>query len=126
MSNALATAAIASAMTEAQLLDNVIDAAQKLGWRVAHFRPATMSQGWRTAVSGDGKGFPDLVMVNERMGELLFVELKSERGKTSPEQGDWLRALTSLKRFDGHVRTFVWLPSNWLSGAIQRVLEGVE
>lgn len=108
-------------MLEATLLDNVLDSAKKLNWRTAHFRPAQTSQGWRTAVSGDGKGFPDLVLVNAQMGEVLFVELKSERGGLSDEQKDWLSALRSAGQ-----RAYVWTPAQWLDGHIVKVLEGVE
>ena len=108
-------------MLEVTLLEHVLDAARKLNWRTAHFRPAQTSQGWRTAVSGDGKGFPDLVLVNAQMGECLFVELKSERGDMTDEQKAWLAALRSAGQ-----RAYVWTPSQWIQGHIQRVLEGVE
>ena len=67
-------------MTETELLTNVLELSTLLGWRTAHFRPAMTSHGWRTAVSGDGKGFPDLVLVS---GRVLFVELKGARGKVT-------------------------------------------
>lgn len=121
MPNATASAAIATAMTEAQLLDNVIDAAQKLGWRVAHFRPAKTSQGWRTAVQGDGKGFPDLVCANDVMGEAFFAECKSQRGTLDPEQEMWRDVLLAAGQ-----RWYLFRPSDWLDGAIFKVLEGVE
>ncbi len=115
----LINAALASAMTEAALLTHVLAAAKTLGWRSAHFRPARTANGWRTAVSGDGVGFPDLVLVNPRLGQTLFVELKAERGKGRPEQIDWHQALKQAGQ-----RVFVWYPSDWISGRIVRVLEG--
>ena len=33
-------------------------------------------------------GFPDLVLA--RPGELLFIELKTDLGRLTPEQRDWL------------------------------------
>jgi hypothetical protein len=48
-------------ITEAAFLRQVLDLAKLRGWRTAHFRPAQTSRGWRTAVQGDGAGFPDLV-----------------------------------------------------------------
>lgn len=50
-------------MTEQQLLANVLDLCRLLGLRTAHFRPAQTAHGWRTPVSGDGQGWPDLVIV---------------------------------------------------------------
>lgn len=115
-------ATAATSMSEETLLSHVLDAAKKLGWRTTHFRPALLADGsWRTAVQGDGKGWPDLVLVNERMGELLFVELKSTDGELTPEQAAWLCALQNVGQ-----RADVWRPSDWTSGHIQRVLEGVE
>lgn len=99
-------------MTERELQSAVIECARLLGWRVAHFRPAETSKGWRTPVEADGAGFPDLVMA--RRGRLLFVELKSEKGKLRPEQVAWLDALNPL--------AFVWRPADWLSGTVEHVL----
>lgn len=93
------------AVTEADFLEQVIDLARILGWRVAHFRPAFSSRGWRTPVQGDGVGFPDLVLVGR--GRVIAAELKRETGVASPEQLDWLTAFT-----DAGVPTFVWRPSD--------------
>ena len=106
------------AMKESELLDNVLQLAKLRGWLAAHFRPAQTRRGWRTAVSGDGAGFPDLVMV--RKDRCLFVELKSERGKLSPNQETWLGFLTGANQ---RGRVYVWRPSDWLNGTIGRVLK---
>lgn len=116
-----ANATLARAMTEEELLQCVLDAARALSWRSAHFRPAKTERGWRTAVSGDGKGFPDLVLVHRRMGEVVYVELKRESGKTTPEQDEWIRDLR-----DAGQRVYVWRPSCWLGGEVMSVLEGAE
>jgi hypothetical protein len=105
-------------LTEAQLQAAVIDTAHVFGWRVAHFRPAKTSRGWRTAVAADGKGFPDLVLVHPGTGRLLFSELKSYRGKPTAEQEQWLIA---LERTDAEV--YVWTPSDW-PALITRALSG--
>jgi hypothetical protein len=83
----------------------VIEAAQVLGWRVAHFRPAQTKHGWRTPVTADGKGFPDLVLLRGR--ELIVRELK-DGGKLTPEQDAWLRAFS-----DASVDASVWTPGDW-------------
>lgn len=66
------------------------------------------------------KGFPDLVATRERHGrwDLLFVELKRETGKASPEQLRWLEALCTIaalvNRAGCGVRiiTDLWRPSD--------------
>ena len=95
-----------TAETEEQFLKQVIDLAKLTGWRVAHFRPAKTERGWRTAVQADGAGFPDLVLT--RQLEIIFAELKSEKGVVSLEQGEWIDAL----RLSG-VPCYVWRPSDW-------------
>lgn len=101
-------------MTEAQLQQAVIECAQLLGWRVAHFRPALTARGWRTPVAADGVGFPDLVLVRDRV---LFVELKSARGRIGVEQRAWQDALQAA----GAVSA-VWTPRDWSNGYIEGVL----
>lgn len=104
-------------MTEDQLLDVVIEAAQIFGWLAAHFRPALTARGWRTPVQGDGAGFPDLLLVHPVMRRVLYVELKSERGQLRPDQVRWI---ASLK--DAGERVLVWRPADWTSGAIETEL----
>lgn len=104
-------------MTEAELQQAVIECANVLGWQVAHFRPAQTSKGWRTPVSAQGKGFPDLVMVNED-GRTIFAELKSERGRLSPEQHRWIGLLGVRGE------AYVWKPADWVDGTIEQVLRG--
>jgi hypothetical protein len=79
--------------TEAEMTTAIIDAARFLHWRVAHFRPALTRRGWRTAVQGDGAGFPDLVMVHGPAGAVWWVELKTNRGRLSQDQELWAEAL---------------------------------
>jgi hypothetical protein len=102
-------------MIEQELQDAVIELSRLLGWRVAHFRPAKTANGWRTPVEADGKGFPDLVLV--RGGRLIFAELKSATGKLSDEQEIWVSELRLSE-----AETYVWEPSRWLDGTIERVL----
>jgi hypothetical protein len=98
---------VAPPLTEAAFLAQVIDVAHVLGWRVAHFRPCQTGRGWRTAVQGDGKGFPDLVLV--RRERLIFAELKAHRGGLTDEQRIWLDELTRCEGFD----TYVWWPADF-------------
>jgi hypothetical protein len=71
------------------MLAAIIEAAPILGWRLAHFRPARTLHGWRTAVAGDGRGFPDVVAVHPVAKRILFVELKTAKGKLAAAQESW-------------------------------------
>ena len=96
----------APAISEAQFQRTVIEAARRLGWLVHHVRPGRNARGrWMTAVSGD-VGFPDLVLVHEGTGDVIFAELKRDDGKLEPAQERWARAL------DVELRA-VWRPKDW-------------
>ena len=106
----------ALAMTEAELLSATIQLAETLGWRVFHVRPGLDRHGrWSTAMSGtEAAGWPDLCMVRDR---IIWAELKSERGRTTPSQQDWIFALT---RAGGE--THIWRPVHWTDGTIEATL----
>lgn len=92
----------------------MIALAQLNGFMVAHFRPAMTRAGkWITAVQGDGAGYPDLTCV--RGCRLLFAELKSAKGKVTPEQTEWL-----LKLGGAGAECYIWKPENWKD--IERIL----
>jgi VRR-NUC domain len=103
--------------TEAEWQRTVIEYAQLRKWRVAHFRPARTEQGWRTPVQADGAGFPDLVMV--RAGVIVVAELKSERGRLSSTQSEWLEAFRDAQAWS-ELGVYVWRPSSWPE--VERVL----
>lgn len=104
-------------ITEARLSDFVKDAATTGGWVMSHFRPARTDQGWRTPIEGH-KGFPDWVFVHPVLRLLVIAELKSERGKLSPDQELWIETLQKVLG----VETYVWRPSDMPE--IRRVLLG--
>jgi hypothetical protein len=80
-------------LTEAQWQNVVVHYAKIFSWRIYH-----------THISfGSAKGFPDLVLV--RPPRLIFVELKSDKGKVKPEQLDWLTELHASR-----AETYVWRP----------------
>jgi len=110
-------------MTEAQWQRQVVDLARLGGWRIAHFGAARTEKGWRTPVREDGAGWPDLVLV--RPPELVFAELKAEKGKTTPEQEAWLGDLQVVAEWSNGgvgevVQVFVWRPSDFPE--VRRVL----
>lgn len=68
--------------------DVVIETARLFGWKVAHFRAVeTKRRGWQVPVAADGAGFPDLLLVRDR---IIAAELKSGSGRVRPDQREWL------------------------------------
>lgn len=96
-------------MTETQLLNAVCDLAATFGWRVMHPRPANTTKGWRTPVQGVGsKGWPDLVLVSQWPARFIVRELKTDAGRLTPEQVEWLELLERAG-----VNAGVWRPRDW-------------
>jgi hypothetical protein len=60
-------------------------------------------------------GWPDLAIAGP--DAILFAELKSQRGRVSPAQREWIAALERAGQ-----RVCVWRPVQFLSGEIQREL----
>jgi VRR-NUC domain-containing protein len=83
-------------VTEKQFMAAVIEMAQMLGWLIYHTHNSRRSEA----------GFPDIVCV--RRDRVLFVELKTEKGRLSEEQERWLSAL-GLAGAAVHC----WRPSDW-------------
>jgi hypothetical protein len=84
-------------VSERRFQETVIELAEWRGWRVFH--------PWSSIHSA--AGYPDLTLV--RQGRLVFAELKSEKGKVTPEQERWMAALSGVPAVD----VFVWRPSDW-------------
>lgn len=88
--------------------NTILGAAKATGWRTAHFRASRTKYGWRTAVAGDGAGFPDLVLVHSGVGLVWFVEIKRDDNRTlSVEQIAWREDLIRA----GAVHKVVLVPS---------------
>ena len=84
----------------------VIDLAHAYHWSVFHARTSRTSSGaYVTAVSGDGVGFVDLVLVRDRV---LFRELKTDTGRLSPAQRAWGERLTAAG-----ADYAIWKPCDW-------------
>ena len=83
-------------MTEAQLAGAVRDLARLFGWRRFHTWIAKHSPA----------GFPDEVLV--RPPRLIFAELKSAKGKLSPEQEAWLELLEQIPG----IEVYIWRPDD--------------
>lgn len=67
-------------ITEKQWDAQVRELCRMLGWRRYH----TLRS------KGSPSGYPDLTLVRDRV---VFIELKTEKGKLSDRQRDWLEAL---------------------------------
>ena len=102
-------------MRESEFQGIVIDMAHLYGWRVAHFRSVRTPPGYRTPVAADGAGFPDLVLA--KRGELIFAELKTERGRMSDAQREWIKLLPGA---------VVWRPRDleYIEGRLSRKADG--
>ena len=84
-------------MREKDFQAMVAAAAGHLNWLVFHDFDSRRSQ----------PGYPDLCLV--RGGRLVFLELKTERGRAGPEQQVWLDALSQVPG----VVAMVARPSQW-------------
>lgn len=78
-------AAVAPPIREKDLREQIRSLVKIYGWRMAFTQYSLRSP----------KGFPDLVLV--RAPRLIFAELKSEVGKTTPEQDAWLADLRRVE-----------------------------
>lgn len=103
------------ALNETAFQGHVVGLAGFYGWRDYHTLDSR----------GSKRGFPDLVLV--RPPELLFVELKTDTGRLSTEQEDWMHDLRAVvdaidaalflvaggiddpPRIEAHV----WRPRDW-------------
>jgi hypothetical protein len=100
-------------LTEAQFQTQLLGLAKLLGWWRVHFRPARTATGWRTPVEGDGKGFPDVILVRERV---IYTEAKSDTGRLRPDQEAWLARLKAAGQ-----EVYLWRPRDWRE--IERILQ---
>lgn len=91
-----------------------------------HVRALARQMGWAEHVAWvsihSPRGWPDLTLARARpdgVGELVFIEFKRERGRTTDAQDWWLAFLRTVPgvRWCGVVR-----PSNWMAGVLDEVL----
>lgn len=94
-------------IAEGQLQRDIIDLLHKLRYLVNH--------NYDSRRSGPDKGLPDLIIVGH--GRLIFVELKKRGGKIAPAQRLWRQQL-----MEAGAESYVWWPTDWSSGAIEKCL----
>ena len=97
-------------LTEEEFVGQVDDLAEILGFRWVRVGPLRTTGGlWKTPTRGPlGKGWPDTVYIHARSGRTIYVEFKSELGKTSPDQNHVLGFLKGAG-----LETYVWRPSDF-------------
>jgi hypothetical protein len=89
-------------MNETTLKSAVMNVARMAGWLIHHDLPA-MGRGGRWATHVEGHvGFPDLLLVHPNHAQMLVVELKGPKGKTTTSQDNWLAAF-ALANIENHV-----------------------
>lgn len=83
-------------MSEKAWLAWVIDTADKFGWAAYHPWLSLHSQ----------QGWPDLALC--RPPRLILAELKSDTGKVTPTQAQWMFLLAQCP-----VEVYTWRPAEW-------------
>jgi hypothetical protein len=119
--------------SEAAFQKTVTDLASYCGWDPIYH---TKFSAW------SNRGFPDLVMVHQKRQQILFVELKKEKGhgaSLTPYQTAWLLALETVQKrfrkppkqriggksadlYRPPFQVYLWRPTDWPK--IQAVLTG--
>jgi hypothetical protein len=114
--------------SEKQFQATVIELAQRMRWKTAHFhdsrREVKRRDGTRLVIGDrDAAGFPDFVAV--RGPRLVIAEFKAEKGLVKPEQQVWLDALGAVEQETNEwlsieapdvgvgVEVYLWRPSDW-------------
>jgi len=72
-------------VTERDLREQVRDLCKLFGWK--------MYFSWTSIHSP--RGFPDLVLANPEQKRVIYAELKSEKGKLTEYQREWLETLAA-------------------------------
>jgi hypothetical protein len=85
-------------ITEADLREQVRDAAGLFGWEM-HFTWLSMHS---------PKGYPDLFLAHPEKKRILWAELKGEKGKLTPDQERWIQILRDCGQ-----EVHVWRPSDF-------------
>lgn len=93
---------ISESISEKDFQKQVIQLAELYKWKVYHT--------WISIHSSTG--FPDITLVKENedgTASLLFIELKSERGKVTEAQQQWIDILGKVP----NVGAYIFYPHDW-------------
>ena len=89
-------------VTEKAFESQVKDLAKLFGWKYYHPFLSKWSE----------RGYPDITLVKENedgTASLLFLELKSERGKVTEAQQQWINILSKVP----NVGAYIFYPHAW-------------
>lgn len=86
------------AVSEKDWQAQIIEIAELYGWFAYHTYDSRRS----------AAGWPDLVLARPSTGELIYVELKTDKGRLTKAQQAWLRILQ-----DCNQETHVWRPRDF-------------
>ena len=95
-------------MTEKQLQSAIVKLAKLTGYLSYHTHDSRRSPA----------GFPDLVLVHEKTGFLIFIECKSGKGVRSADQQRWADALVNSK-----AKYYTIRPCHWADGTVESFLK---
>ena len=96
-------------ISERAFAQAVVEAAEDLGWTV-----------WRTWASVHSpSGEPDLRMAHPGLRQIVWAELKTQKGKLSHAQQQAIETLIAAG-----ARVYLWRPADWPQ--IERILAGQE
>lgn len=95
--------------SEDELQTHIVGLARSLGWWTYHTHNSRRSN----------PGYPDLHLIHGGRGVSMFRELKSHKGRISPDQ----RKVGDLLLGAGHDFA-IWRPADVVSGAVLAELQG--
>ena len=85
------------AVTEADLREQIRTLAHLYGWLMYFTQDSRRSPA----------GFPDLVLAHPEQGRIIYAELKSEKGRVTTHQAEWIEALKSCGQ-----AVYLWRPDD--------------
>lgn len=91
-----------SNLSEAAWQKQVMEWAKRGGWLTFH---ASGCQHYKR----NARGFPDLVLLHPERRIVFFAELKTEHGKATTAQIEWLAALNTVDSYGAQL----WRPRDW-------------
>jgi len=99
--------------THDHFMNQIVKAAESLGYdKIYHT--------WRSYHSP--KGYLDLTLGRSRDGRLLYIEVKKEGDKLTPDQQKWFEFLTFVASLNKTIGVYVLYPHDW--ERIPSILQG--
>jgi len=93
-------------VTEDRFRSQVVRVARGKGWHCMFIGRAKGGKAWITQMGADGKGWPDLTLVRERV---VFAELKTNTNyHLSDEERRWIEWLREAGQ-----EVYIWRPRHW-------------